>query len=176
MEYRDFLEIVQKKRSKKNFKVSGSWGVHDALNYIRKNKWFNIGKPLKESEFYSIIRNINDLLAENFTNGNEIYFPQGMGKLELRKIEKGVFFNNKGKLVNTYPIDWDATLKLWYNNDEAKDNKVLVRRATKYDYKIHYNKHNAHYKNQIYYDFVPNRFMQRALKENIIKGKIDTLW
>jgi hypothetical protein len=41
------------------YKVNNSLGVYDAYKWIRKNKWFNIGRPLKEHEFYSIIRKVN---------------------------------------------------------------------------------------------------------------------
>lgn len=176
MDYKEFLEIIQKKRNKKKFKISNSWGVHDALNYIRKNKWFNIGRPLKDSEFYSIIREVNNLLVKELAKGNDIKFPYGMGKIELRKIKRGVFINDKGNLVNTYPIDWESTLKLWYRDKEAKENKTIIRTDLKYTYKIHYNKFNANYVNQIFYDFAPNRFFKKTVLQNIKNNKVDTLW
>jgi hypothetical protein len=48
----------------RKFAVTNSWGIRDAYKLIRKNHWFNIGRPLKESEFYHIIREVNNLLAE----------------------------------------------------------------------------------------------------------------
>ena len=35
--------------------INKSWGVYDAYKWIRKNKWFDIGRPLKEDEFYNDI-------------------------------------------------------------------------------------------------------------------------
>lgn len=175
MEYEEYRDQVQKKRTKKTAKVRNSWGVYDAYKAIRKEGWYNIGRPLKEKEFYGIIRGMNKLMAEEISRGNDIQFPHGMGNLELRKIERGVKIVD-GKLENTYPIAWDKTIRLWWEDEEARKNKTLVRNDTKYVYHIKYNKHDATYPNQCFYEFAVNRFVKLALKENIIKGKIDTLW
>lgn len=175
MDYNEFTAIVQKKRTKKTAKVHGSWGVYDAYKHIRKNGWYNIGRPLKEHEFYSIIRGVNDLLAEEMKIGNSIHFLHGMGHIELRKYKVGVSLVN-GELRNTYNISWAKTMKLWYEDEEARNNKILVRREDKFEYFIKYCKHNAHYINQCFYQFASNRFVRRALINNVAKGKVDTLW
>lgn len=176
MEYKEFLAEVQKQRTKKEMKVKGSWGVYDAYKHIRKNGWYNIGRPLKEHEFYSIIRGINNLLAQEFTSGTDIHLPHSMGKIEVRNLRRGVFFNDKGKLINTYPIDWSETMKLWYDDEEARESKILIRREIKSAPKVIYNKYCAHYKNQCFYEFIPNRFMVRAYHKNSANNKVDTLW
>lgn len=176
MEYNEFLEEVQKKRTKKTAKINGSWGVYDAYKLIRKNGWYNIDRPLKQHEFYSIIREINNLLAEGFVNGTDIHLPHSMGKIEVRNNKRGVFLNKKGRLINTYPIDWGKTMKLWYEDKEAGRDKILIRTEVKYVPKIYYNKFCAHYKNQSFYEFAPNRFMMRAYQKNSINNKVDTLW
>ena len=83
--FEEFKEKILKKRSKRQGKVSGSYGVYDAYKSIRMNKWYDIGRPLTEHEFYTIIRSINLLLADELSKGNEIVFPYRMGSLELRK-------------------------------------------------------------------------------------------
>ena len=104
-------EVLKVNKSRKHT-VSGSLGVYDAYKYIRKNKWFDIGRPLSEHEFYIIIRQVNNLLVEELINGNDVELPHKLGKLELRKFEKRVSFIN-GVLYTNLPIDWDKTLKLW---------------------------------------------------------------
>lgn len=175
MEYKEFKEQIVKGRTKKKAKVSNSWGVYDAYKHIRKNGWYNIGRPLKEHEFYSIIRETNNLLAEEIAKGNTIHFPHGMGKLELRKTKRGVYLV-EGKIKNTYPVDWDKTLRLWYEDEEAKRNKTLIRNETEYVYEVKYDKYNAKYQNKCFYEFDVNRFIKTELKENIINGKTDALW
>jgi len=41
-----------------------------------------------------------------------------MGTLEVRKRPTRVAIVD-GKLVTNLPIDWDATLKLWYEDEES---------------------------------------------------------
>ena len=115
------------------------------------------------------------MLADEIADGKEVIFPGRMGKLELRKVERGVSIVD-GKLKNTYPINWDATIKLWYEDEEARKNKTLLRKEYDYLYFVKYNKHDAAYENQSFYEFTLNRFVKKALKSNIEKGKIDTLW
>lgn len=175
MNYTEFVDKIVKRRSKKNFKVTNSWGVYDSYKAIRKHKWYDIGRPLTEHEFYKIIREVNNLLAEELAIGKEIIFPCRMGKLEIRKRPVGVSLV-RGELKNTYPIAWENTIRLWFEDEEAKNKKTLVRKEVKDVYYVKYNKFRANYENQSFYEFKLNRFVKLALNKNVNKGKIDTLW
>lgn len=175
MDYNEFKTRVQKKHSKSTYKIRSSWGVYDAYKDIRKEKWFNIGRPVKEKEFYAIIRSMNNILADKIANGETIVFPARMGKIELRKMEKGATIVN-GKLRVTYPVNWEETIRLWFEDEEARKNKTLLRDENKYVYRTKYGKYNATYENKIFYQFVLNKKIKKALKENINKGIIDSLW
>lgn len=175
MELKELTNTVCKKSGKKNYKVTNSFGVYDVYKLIRKNKWYKIGRPLKEHEFYAVIRGVNDILASKLAKGDTVVFPAKMGKLELRKSEVGASIVN-GKLAVTYPIDWSETFKLWCSDSEAMTNKTLVRRNNTEVFRVRYNKYDADYNNQCYYGFSLNRAVKRALKTNIEKGKVDALW
>lgn len=175
MEYKEFSKMISRKDSPRKAKVTNSFGVYDCYKVIRRHKWYDIGRPLKEHEFYKIIREVNNLLAIEISNGNEVSFPCRMGKLELRKIQSGVSIVD-GKLKNTYPINWKDTLRLWFEDEEARKDKTLLRNETDFVFHVKYSKRNANYENQCFYEFTLNRFIKKALKENINKGKIDTLW
>ena len=175
MDYNKFQEEVCKKRQKGHFRIRNSWGIYDAYKLIRKNKWYDIGRPLKEGEFYKIVREVNKLYAEAIARGEVMLFPCRMGRLELRKFKKGASFVN-GKLRITYPINWSETLKLWYEDEEARRNKTLLRNEQEYVYGVRYDKYVAEYENMIFYQFTLNRFIKRALRDNIQQGKIEALW
>lgn len=175
MNLKEFTSEICKNTSKKNFKVRGSYGVYDVYKALRKQGWSLIGKAVKEHEFYSIIRNVNRLLAKELSEGNTVIFPSRMGKLELRKYTPGVSIID-GKLKIGYPIDWHETIKLWFEDEEAKNKKTLLRREHSDIYRIKYCKHSANYENKSFYEFTLNRFIKKALKENIEQGKIDALW
>lgn len=169
-EFRD--KVLKRYGGNKHYKVTGSLGVYDAYKYIRKNKWFNIGRPLKENEFYSIIRRINDLLAENLINGRDIILPYAMGRIELRKNLPSIEIKN-GKVVAKVPIDWDRTLKLWYEDEEAYKERTLVKMEEKEYFKVYYNRIVAKYNNKAFYEFIPNTFIKKALKDRIKEGRLD---
>ena len=159
----------------RNYKITNSIGVYDLYKIVRKNHWYDIGRPLKEHEFYTIIRNVNKLLAENLANGDAVVFPEQMGKLELRKYPRGVRFVN-GKLKNTYPIDWKSTNQLWAEDEEEHKKKTLLRYESPIVYHVRYCKEDATYENKTFYQFRLHQKVRKRLKENIINGKTDTLW
>lgn len=171
-EYEEFKRKVQKLNLPRHHKVTGSLGSYDAYKYIRKNKWFDIPRPLKEGEFYSIIRSINDLLAIELSKGNAINLPHRLGTLEIRKRPTRVAIID-GKLVTSLPIDIDATLKLWYEDKEAFDNKTIVRIETEEVFKVYYNKKDANYKNKSFYAFQPNRRIKEGLTKSARAGTLD---
>jgi hypothetical protein len=157
------------------FKVRNSIGVYDIYKLIRKNHWYDIGRPVKEKEFYAIIRGVNNLLSENIANGETITFPCYMGRLELRKTKVGVSFVD-GKLKNTYPVDWVSTKQLWQEDEEEKQKHTLIRFETPVIYRVRYCRDNATYENKTFYQFQLHLRIRKKLKENILNGKIDTIW
>lgn len=175
MEFSEYRNIVLKSGEKRKVKVNNSWGIYDAYKAIRKGGWEGIGRPLTEHEFYSIIRGVNNLLAEELGKGNSVILPSRMGILELRKYKPTAKFSN-GKLKVTYPVDWDKTLRLWFTDKEARDSKILVRMEENNVYRIKYNKYNANYENSSFYEFSLNSKIKKMLKENIKAGKADTAY
>ena len=175
MDLKEFSVGLRKARTKKKAKVNGSWGVYDAYKTIRKNGWYDIGRPLGEHEFYSIIRGVNKLFAKELSEGNTFTLPSRMGVLELHKFPTGVSLVD-GKLRNTYAINWADTIKLWYEDEEARNNKTLLRRQGEFGFTVRYNKFKANYENRSFYEFALNRFIKKALMDNVQKGKIDSLW
>ena len=167
--------IKRSGKGRKKAKISNSFGVRDVFKSLRKKHWYNIERPLKESEFYHIIRNINNLLAEELAKGNTVKLPSRMGELELRKYSTGASLRD-GKLKISYPIDWKKTIELWYDDKEAYDNRILLRYNTDQVYRIKYSVFSARYENKRFYQFALNRKIKVKLKDNINKGKTDTLW
>jgi len=159
----------------REYKITNSIGVYDLYKKIRKNHWYDIGRPLKEHEFYTIIRSVNKLLAENIVNGEAVVFPEQMGRLELRKYSTGVSIVD-GKLKNTYPIDWKGTNQLWAEDEEEHKKKTLLRFESPMVYTVRYCKENATYENKTFYQFRLHQKVKKKLKENIVNGKTDTLW
>ena len=86
----EFKNRVLKRSTKKQSKIRDSIGVYDIYKHIRKNKWYDIGEPVTEHDFYAIIRGVNRLLAKELINGAIITFPYRMGCLMLTRNKVGV--------------------------------------------------------------------------------------
>lgn len=171
-EYKEFRASVLKLNDTRTHKVTGSLGVYDAYKYIRKNKWLDLPRAVTEKEFYSIIRRVNNYLAKELIKGNDIDFPCRMGKLEVRKYTPTVKFDN-GKMVTTLPIDWDATLKLWFNDKDAYNKKLLIYDTPKEVFKVLYSTYYANYNNKSFFEFKLNRDIKLGLKHKIKEGALD---
>lgn len=168
----EFRKKVLKVNEPRVYKIRNSNGVYDAYKWIRKNKWLNIGRPLSEHEFYSIIRQVNNLLVESILRGDDIILPHRLGVLELRKYNTRISVCN-GKVITNLPIDWDRTLKLWSEDEEAYKERTLIKMEEKETFKVFYNKKTANYVNKSFYTFEVNRDLKRRLKQRIKDRAVD---
>lgn len=173
MEYNDFLKEVKGVSETRNHKIKNSFGVYDGYKYYRKNKPKDKKFILTESEYFAITREINNALAEALSSGEEINLPERMGKIELRKYNIEPKLDSTGQLVYKAPIDWDLTLKLWYEDDEAMKDKTLIKIETKENYRVIYNKNKAVYNNKSFYMLHINRELKKKIFQAASKGKLD---
>ena len=172
MEYNEFLKDIKKVSNERHHKVNNSYGSKDAFHYYRKIKPNDSKYVLTDCQYLKIIRLINDELRKSLIEGKDVLLPERMGRLELRKSKNSIKFVD-GKLKTNLPVNWDATLKLWYNNPFSKNKKQLVRQETIETYRVYYNKNKANYNNKSFYEFSTNREIKLGLKKNIKLNKID---
>lgn len=168
----EFRKKVLKVDGPRLHRIRNSLGTYDAYKWIRKNKWLDIGRPVTEHEFYTIVRQVNNLLAENILSGEDIVLPHRLGTIELRKYDTKISICG-GKLITNLPIDWDRTLKLWSEDEEAYKERTLVKMEEKEIFKIFYNKRTANYENKSFMQFEVNRDLKRRLKQKIKSRAID---
>lgn len=172
MEFEEFIKDIKKVSNERHHKVNNSYGSKDAFHYYRKIKPNESKYVLTDCQYLQIIRAINNNLRENLINGKDVLLPEKMGRLELRK-RANKFKLVDGKLVTTLPVNWDATLKLWYDNPIAKKKKQLVRQEVEETFRVLYNRNKANYNNKSFYEFNTNRDIKIGLKKNIKLNKID---
>lgn len=172
MEFKEFIKDIKKVSNERHHKVTNSYGSKDAFHYYRKIKPTDSKYVLTDCQYLSIIRRINNYLRDSLIEGNDVQLPEKMGRLELRKTQTKIKFEN-GKLKTNLPVDWNATLKLWYNNSSSKNKKQLVRQENKETFRVYYNKIKANFNNKSFYEFKANRELKVGLKNNIKLNKID---
>lgn len=170
--YQEFIKEIKKVNGPRKHKFTNSYGVVDAYYYYRENKPEDSTYKITKEKYLKVIRNINNCLKEALIQGNSIKLPYRMGAIELQKTKKNVKFKD-GKIYNNLPVDWDATLKLWHEDSECKEKKVLIRQDVHYIYKVVYSKVNVKYHNRKYFFFNVNRTIKQALKQQINNNKIE---
>ena len=167
----NFRKEVLKVNKSRIHKIKNSLGVYDAYKWLRKNKWLNVG-PVSEHDYYAIIRTVNKFLILNFLSTGSIKLPKRLGEIVLRKYPAKIVLKNN-KVQTNLPIDWDATLKLWSEDKESYNNRVLIRAEEKEIFKVFYDKSKALYNNKSFYSFELNRDIKKALKIKLKEGKLD---
>lgn len=176
MTLEEFRHEVLKVDKPRTHKVSGSLGIYDGYKAYRKTGYGSTGYRLSESQYFSITRRVNELLADNLVKGEEVLLPHRMGRLEIRKTTGEVRLNAEGKLVTNLPIDWDRTLKLWYEDEESFKNKTIIKVEEREIFKVYYNRGKANFNNKSFYEFNVNRELKKRLKQNIKDRKIEAMY
>lgn len=166
----EFKKTIKKVSSKREHKIKNSLGVYDAYKYYRTLADYD--KTITSVQYSSIIRKVNTIIGNLLASGQEIPLPARMGKLEIRK-KTSIVKLKDNKVVNNFPIDWDATLKLWYSDEEAYNKKILIKQESREVYRVYYNRHNSNYKNKSYYQFKPNREIKLNLKKQVKDNNIE---
>ena len=166
MEEKEFRTVIRRATENRKHKVTGSLGVYDAYKWYRKNKPADKKYIISESQYFHIIRKINESLREELILDGDLNLPCKLGRLEIRKYP--AIITTEGKKIKTnLPIDWNATLKLWYEDKESLSDKTLVRVNVPEIFRIYYNKGKANYNNKSFYQFSTNRELRKMLKDTI---------
>lgn len=166
--------IIKATKKKVRFKVTNSNGTKEAWRWIKKNKWLNIGQPITELQLGTIIKAINNTLQDQLLEGKDVVFPNRMGRLEIRRYKSRLEYKDD-KITTNLPIDWKRTTELWWEDEESRNNKTLVRFEGINRFKIYYNKVKAIYPNKSFYQFIPTRTIRKKLKNCINNKGFDAL-
>ena len=111
-------------------------------------------------------------MADMFVQDGKINFPEFLGEvILLKKSNSAVIRNNQLRV--TYPVNWEATLQLWFEDKEARENKTLIRHTNKYKTCYYYNKMKAKYQNKVFVSFHLNREIKKQSLNNLFGGSID---
>lgn len=168
----EFRRRILKVNGPRKHKINNSLGVYHMYKFIRKNKWFDIGGPISEHDFYSIIRTINNYLAELLSRGHDINLPCQMGRLEIRKYDAKITLQGD-RVITNLPIDWNKTLKLWSEDEDAYKERTLIKMEEKEIFKVYYNRGKANYTNKSFFAFDINRELKKKLNHRIKEGRLD---
>lgn len=85
--FEDYAKEVQNVHGKRNHKITGSQNTISGFSYYRKIRPKEKEFVLRDKEYLSIIREMNNLVADYLIENKSIRLPAGFGKLEVVKYE-----------------------------------------------------------------------------------------
>lgn len=158
--------MIKNKRSEG--KIRTHYGMTDYYKYFKSEyPELSISKTL----YHDVIKDFNSELMRLIIEENVDYrLPYIGSTISVRKVKRNPRISN-GKLYNPTPINWVATNKLWSEDEEAKEKKILVRflntHTSGYVYRIYFKKYNLYYNNKKLYNFKTLRGFSRMLGNRI---------
>lgn len=158
-------------------KIISHHGIADYYKFY-KNKYPESKVDYKL--FSKFFKMFNKELSEFVVENKSVRLPFGFGSIDIVKIKRTIYENDEGKILNMKPVDYKATKKLWSENKEAKDKKILIHHNNMHSdgfvFRIWYNKRGANYKYQSFYFFKPVRNFSRSITKRVFdltKSKYD---
>lgn len=144
-----------------------------------KEKNFPISSiyQIEYGEYNKIVKKIfEDIMESIIYHNHEIILPANMGSISIRGHKRRVIYKN-GKIIDNFPIDWDATLKLWERDNEAAEKKIVVKNFNVntggYTYKFYWKKNRAKFKTKSKWKFRPTRTNKLRLAAALRNKKLD---
>lgn len=146
MEFKEgmtFKEYFATKTKRSKGKNTADYHISDYLKYYRKTVWRYQGGKTKRGTFRQrmnkggkwtitpqlyrkILTSINSLLLEAILHGEDIQLPLNFGILYARQKKVYTSLDENGKLKTNRALNWQETLKLWYEDKEARESKQVV--------------------------------------------------
>lgn len=155
-----------------DFKIKDSYGVIDYYKFYKGNKkksTYTLNLPA----FRQVTQALNKAIGDELAMGEDWVLPERMGTLEVRKRTPKPRFNKDGELVFNAPIDWQETLKLWYEDPECRKDRTVVYTDKREFCKVFFNRKKATFKNQNYYEFFLNRALYKKVIQRLHNKEID---
>jgi len=174
IEFSEFIKKVKKVDQPRNHKVKNSIGTKSAYEYYRRNKPKEKEFVLSYNDYSSIVNEMNTLWVDKLLSKGELLLPEGLGHIKISKLETRVTIDSNGRLRTTRPVDMASTLKLWYEDKDAYENKVKLRFDDEYRFKITHSTRKSKFKNCTYFKFQPNRNLKQKMRRLIESGNFDT--
>lgn len=172
--FEDYLKEAKNVNSNRKHKITGSQNTISGFHYYRKIRPQEKEFVLKDKEYLSIIREMNNLVVDYLVENKSIRLPAGFGKLEIIKTETKSWIDDTGKFISSKKIDMNSTFKLWYEDEESRLNKTLVRHDDEFIFRIKYPQNGRMYKYNGYFSIRFNRQLRHKLMLSIKTGNYDT--
>lgn len=165
MTFEEFDKQIRRVNDKRNTYLPTGYTMRSAYRWYRKAH----KDGMTEKLYDAVIKAVNIRVAEKLYRGEKFKIPHRMGYMELRKVNHRLVRKN-GRIVTL--INWPATHKLWYDDEEARERKALIRYEESISYRIYYNKFQCNCDNIKFYDLHVIRPLRKKIRRGMEEGDI----
>ena len=155
--------------------AKSDFGIVDYYKFYKAQ----YNKDISRNVYKNIIKDFNEALMDLIIEESLVYaLPYINTEIMIKKDRRKPKITN-GKLINNTPVDWRVTNKLWAEDADAKEKKILVRynnfHTSGYVFRIYCKKFKCNLKYRSLYKFKPNRKFTRKLSARLFDSNKDNL-
>lgn len=154
----EYDTLIRKAGQIRKYGVNHSYGIRDYYRAYRKKTKNNITEQLYSKVIDEVVQAMIDELKEDAY----VVLPFGFGFLSTTYIKSRVRMIDDKVKVNGI-IDWYKTIKLWYDDEEARNKKQIVFRDKTCNKIAKYSKSGKVFKNKRYLKLVIKRSVFKEL-------------
>ena len=169
MTFKEYWNSTCRHYEKKEAALHRSYRMKDAYRWYRKRHKDEVTGTL----FGAVVRAVNQRVADLMLKGQQFKIPHRMGRMELRKKSCNISYKN-GKLRGG-KVNWPETIKLWYDDEDAREKKTLIRYERTVKFLIYYNDFQCNCKNIKFYAMYTTRSLTQKINRGIVEDEIDAL-
>lgn len=167
--------LMGRRKETRVYTINNSYGVYDYWKfYIHNRPKQRSYYKMSSAQYYKLLRAVNEYLIEILLKNAQVVLPNKMGEIVVLKKTARVRLDEKGKIRTNRPINWDATIKLWFEDPEAEKNKTLVRWDNSDVINIRYKKATAVYNNSPFYNLQVTRVVKKLIASHLVEGTLET--
>lgn len=159
--FEDFRRRIQKANNPRpNKTLPKKTGIKEAFKYEKESGWKILKKGVNDHVYSKIIMTMGEKIAQALVEGHEVVLPCNMGSLAIRMIP------------TRHKVDWNATMKFWYENKDMMKRKFLVKTKRLYEPLFDYKPNKrGYFKNSSMMRFRPNRVLAKQIRDEIEAGR-----
>jgi hypothetical protein len=172
--YEQFRKELLKVSGPREHSIKGSLGTLEAYRHYNATKPGGRQFNISLRDYRTVINRMNELLVDKLLTNTSITLPLALGQIKISKVKPRLNLTDDGKLINTNPVDMKETLKLWHEDKDALDKRILVKLDNEWIFRFTFNKNNSKCHNKEYFHFKVGRPVKKKLQHKINKENFDS--
>jgi len=161
MSSKEYDVLIRKAGQIHEYELNKSFGTRDYFRYYKKTYKDGITEQL----YSKILKEVITAMIDELKEDRYAVFPFAIGFLKTNYFDYAVKFVD-GKVKVYSAIDWYSTIKLWHEDEEARERKQLVYKDKLRLKRAVYSKTGVSFKNKCYLCLDIKRSVHRELTEN----------